>query len=66
MLDMERYINRHVTLDVIVSNKTYQISGKIVEVNANITKLAVYKHRRLTNRYIPNEDIVGVEDTTIL
>lgn len=66
MQNMERYINRHVTLDVIVGNKTYKISGKIVDANVNVTKLAVYKHRRTTNRYIPNDDIVGIEDTTIL
>lgn len=66
MLNMERYFNEHVKLDVVTDNKVYTIQGKIIDANANITKLATYKNKKVTTRYIDNDKIVGIEVITLL
>ncbi|AMW62322.1 hypothetical protein PHRODO_283 [Bacillus phage Phrodo] len=64
MLNMGRYINKHVILDVKVDNNVYQVKGKVIGANDNIVKLETYKHRKVNTRYISPGKIVGVEDIT--
>lgn len=63
-MEMTKYFNEHVILDVVTDNNVYQIKGKVIDANANITKLAQYKNRKAHTRYINNKDIVGVEVIT--
>jgi len=64
MLNMERYIDKHVILDVKVDNNVYKVKGKVTLANENLIKLATYKRYNINNRYINTKDIVGIEDIT--
>jgi len=64
MLNMERYIDKHVILDVKVDNNVYKVKGKVTLANENLIKLATYKRYNINNRYINTKDIVGVEVIT--
>lgn len=63
-MEMIKYFNEHVILDVVTDNNVYQIKGKVIGANENLTKLAQYKNRKAYTRYINNKDIVGVEVIT--
>ncbi|UNA01682.1 tape measure chaperone [Bacillus phage vB_BcgM] len=64
MLNMERYFDKHVKLEIVVDNEVYQMQGKIIGATEHIVKLETYKHRKVNHRYLNPKDIVSVEDIT--
>lgn len=63
-MEMIKYFNEHVILDVVTDNNVYQVKGKVIGANENIVKLETYKHRKVNHRYLNPKDIVGVEVIT--
>lgn len=63
-MEMIKYFNEHVILDVVTDNNVYQVKGKVIGANENIVKLETYKHRKVNRRYLNPKDIVGVEVIT--
>lgn len=61
---METYIDEIVIVTYEAYNNTWDIEGKVIKVNSNHMVVAVTKHNKTRNRYIPIEHIVNVDVIT--